>query len=77
MNNAIQSRVKTLEKEISSLQNGMFTVHFKDGTKKKVHPDETINLCLKEADKISRFEEDPRGNNNGKLEALLNGLLEA
>lgn len=73
--NYLQRRIKALEKEIKGRTGGMFTVYYKDGTTRKIHPGDAILLSLNEADKIERFEEDPGGTNAGILEGLANALL--
>lgn len=73
--NHLQKRVKALEKEIAKTSGGMFTVHYKDGSTRRIHPGDAILLSLDEADKIERFEEEPGGSNNGILEGLVNALL--
>lgn len=72
----LKARIKAVEKKISQLQDGLFTVYYKDGTTKRVPPGETINLCLQEGEKIERFEEDPGSKGKtGILEGLVNELL--
>lgn len=73
--NALQRRIKAVEKEIKARNGGLFTVYCKDGTTRKIHPGDAIQLSLDEADKIERFEEDPGGTNAGILEGLANALL--
>ena len=71
----LQRRIKAVEKEIKAHNRGMFTVHYKDGSTRRIHPGDAILLSLEESDKIERFEEDPGGSNNGILEGLVNALL--
>ena len=71
----LQRRIKAVEREIKARNGNMFTVFYKDGTTRRIHPGDSIRLCLDEADKIERFEEDPGGSNNGILEGLVNTLL--
>lgn len=73
--NTLQRRIKAVEAAIKKQNGGLFTVHYKDGTTKKIHPGDAILLSLNEADKIERFEEDEGGTNNGILEGLVNALL--
>lgn len=71
----LQRRIKAVEKEIKAHNRGMFTVHYKDGSTRRIHPGDAIVLSLEEADRIERFEEDEDGVNNGVLEGLVNALL--
>ena len=73
--NALQRRIKAVETEIKKRNGGLFTVYYKDGSTRKIHPGDAILLSLNEADKIERFEEDEGGTNNGILEGLVNALL--
>lgn len=73
--NTLQRRIKAVETEIKKRNGGLFTVYYKDGTTRKIHPGDAIQLSLNEADKIERFEEDEGGTNNGILEGLVNALL--
>ena len=73
--NYLQRRIKAVEKEIKARNGNMFTVYYKDGTTRRIHPGDSIRLCLDEGDKIERFEEEPGGGNNGILEGLVNALL--
>ena len=73
--NYLQRRIKAVEKEIKARNGNMFTVYYKDGTTRRIHPGDSIRLWLDEGDKIERFEEDPGGSNNGILEGLVNTLL--
>ena len=73
--NALQRRIKAVEREIKARSGGMFTVYYKDGSTRQIHPGDAIQLSLDEADKIERFEEEPGGSNNGILEGLVNALL--
>ncbi len=68
-------RIKVVEREIKARRGNMFTVCYKDGSTRRIHPGDAILLSLEEADKIERFEEDPGGSNNGILEGLVNVLL--
>lgn len=73
--NYLQRRIKAVEREIKARTGGMFTVYYKDGTTRRIHPGDAIRLSLDEGDKIERFEADPGGSNNGILEGLVNTLL--
>jgi len=73
--NYLQRRIKAVEKEIKARNGNMFTVYYKDGSTRRIHPGDSIRLCLDEGDKIERFEEDEGGSNNGILEGLVNTLL--
>ena len=73
--NALQRRIKAVERAIKARSGGMFTVYYKDGSTRRIHPGDAIVLSLEEADKIERFEEDEDGMNNGILEGLVNALL--
>ena len=73
--NTLQRRIKAVETEIKKRNGGLFTVYYKDGSTRKIHPGDAILLSLNEADKIERFEEDEGGTNNGILEGLVNALL--
>ena len=75
MNEHLKRRVEVVEREIKARNGNMFTVFYKDGTTRRIHPGDSIRLSLEEADKIERFEEDPGGSNNGILEGLVNALL--
>lgn len=72
--NTLQRRIKAVEKEIKARSGGMFLVHYKDGKTQRIKPGDSISLCLNNADKVERFEEEP-GGNNGILKNLVNGLL--
>ena len=71
----LKQRIKAIEREIKARSGGMFTVHYKDGSTRRIHPGKAIRLSLDEADKIERFEEEPGGSNDGILEGLVNALL--
>lgn len=71
----LQRRIEAIEHAIKARSGGMFTVHYKDGSTRRIHPGDAIALSLEEADKIERFEEEPGGGNNGILEGLVNALL--
>lgn len=71
----ITKRIEALESEIKARTGANFTVYYKDGTTRQIHPGEAIALSLNEADKIERFEENEGGNNGGILEGLANALL--
>ena len=73
--NALQRRIKAVERAIKARSGGMFTVYYKDGSTRRIHPGDAIQLSLYEADKIQRFEEDPEEGDNGIIEALVNDLL--
>lgn len=73
--NALQRRIKAVERAIKARSGGMFTVYYKDGSTRRIHPGDAIQLSLYEADKIQRFEEDEGGTNNGIIEGLCNALL--
>lgn len=73
--NALQRRIKAVERAIKARSGGMFTVYYKDGSTRRIHPGDAIQLSLYEADKIQRFEEDPEGGDNGIIESLVNDLL--
>ncbi len=73
--NYLRRRIEAVEKEIKARNGNMFTVYYKDGSTRRIHPGDSIRLCLDEGDKIERFEEDPGGSNNGILEGLVNALL--
>ena len=68
-------RIKAVEREIKARNGNMFTVFYKDGSTRRIHPGDAILLSLEESDKIERFEEDPGGSNNGILEGLVNARL--
>ena len=72
---SIQIRIKELERVIKARNGSLFTVYFKDGSTRRIQPGDAIPLCLYEADKIERFEEDEGGTNNGIIEGLCNALL--
>lgn len=72
---SIQSRIKELERVIKARNGSLFTVYYKDGSTRRIQPGDAIPLCLYEADKIERFEEDEGGTNNGIIEGLCNALL--
>lgn len=71
----ITKRIEALESEIKARTGASFTVYYKDGTTRQIHPGEAIALSLNEADNIERFEENEGGNNGGILEGLANALL--
>ena len=73
--NYLRRRIEAVEKEIKARNGNMFTVYYKDGSTRRIHPGDSIRLCLDEGDKIERFEEDEDGMNNGILEGLVNALL--
>ena len=73
--NELQRRIKKLEEALKASTGGMFIVYFKDGGVKRIRPEDTIMLVKNDADKISRFEAESGGGDNGKLEGLINALL--
>lgn len=73
--NELQRRIKAVERAIKARSGGMFTVYYKDGSTRRIHPGDAIQLSLYEAYKIQLFEEDPEGGDNGIIEALVNDLL--
>lgn len=71
----LQRRIEAVERAIKARTGGMFTVYYKDGSTRRIHPGDAILLSLEEANKIDRFEEEPGGENEGILEGLVNALL--
>ena len=72
---SVQARLAKIEQQIKSNSVEMLTVYYKDGSVKKIHPMDAIQLALFEADKISCFEEESGCKNCGVIEGLVNALL--
>lgn len=72
----IKNRIRAIESRIKTIDNGKFTVIYKDGSTKKIEPKDSINAVKEEADKIERIEaHDPDTAENGILCELVNALL--
>jgi len=73
--NALQRRIKAVEREMKIRKGGLFTVHYKDGSTRTISPGDAILLTLNESEQIERFEESESRASNGILEGLVNALL--
>lgn len=75
--NAIMRQIEALEEACRTRRDGKLEVVFKDGSTRWIEPGEGIDLILHpDPDKeIADFRD--TGHGNGKLAALLRGILEA
>lgn len=71
----LQKRLTALEKIQRDREGGLYTVYFKDGTKKRIHPGDCLPMALDDDGKIDHFEEGDGCHNDGVLEGLANILL--
>ena len=73
--NAIMRQIEALEEACRTQLNGKIKVIYADGNIKWVEPGEGIDLILHPDGEIVDFKDN--GSGNGKLAALLRGILEA
>ena len=71
----LEKRLASIEKLLKSRRGGTFTVHYKDGSRKRIRPDEAVIMIHNEPDKIDHFEDNQDGAGNGFLAKLINDLL--
>lgn len=69
----INSRIDRLMKQLAQDNSGKITVTFSDGSKRKLSGEECINLIVRDAASVGRFE---GGKGYGLLPDILNALLE-
>lgn len=71
----LQKRLTALEKIQRDREGGLYTVYFKDGSKKQVHPGEVLQMAIDDTGQIDHFEEGAFCGNEGCLEGLANVLI--
>lgn len=71
----IKRRVEALERSQVARDGQMYTVYFKDGTKRQVHPGEVLQMAIEDTGQIDHFEEGAFCGNEGCLEGLANVLI--
>ena len=72
---SIRKRVEALERTQVSRDGMLYTVYFKDGSKKQVHPGEVLQMAIDDTGQIDHFEEGAFCGNEGYLEGLANVLI--
>ena len=72
---SIRKRVEALERTQVSRDGMLYTVYFKDGSKKQVHPGEVLQMAIEDNGQIDHFEEGAFCLNEGCLEGLANVLI--
>lgn len=71
----LERRVEALERSQVARDGQMYTVYFKDGTKRQVHPGEVLQMAIEDTGQIDHFEEGAFCGNEGCLEGLANVLI--
>lgn len=71
----LEKRVEALERTLVARDGMLYTVYFKDGSKKQVHPGEVLQMAIDDTGQIDHFEEGDFCGNEGCLEGLANVLI--
>ena len=71
----LERRVEALERTLVARDGQRYTVYFKDGTKRHVHPGEVLQMAIDDTGQIDHFEEGALCGNEGCLEGLANVLI--
>lgn len=72
---SLKRRIEALERSQVSRDGMLYTVYFKDGSKKQVHPGEVLQMAIEDNGQIDHFEEGAFCGNEGCLEGLANVLI--
>ena len=71
----LEKRVEALERSQVARDGQMYTVYFKDGTSRLIHPGEVLQMAMEDDGQIDHFEEGALSGNEGCLEGLANVLI--
>lgn len=71
----LEKRVEALERTLVARDGQRYTVYFKDGTSRLIHPGEVLQMAMEDDGQIDRFEEGALCGNEGCLEGLANVLI--
>jgi hypothetical protein len=71
----LEKRVEALERTLGARDGQRYTVYFKDGTSRLIHPGEVLQMAFEDNGQIDHFEEGEFCGNEGCLEGLANVLI--
>ena len=71
----IKRRVEALERSLLAKDGQKYTVYFRDGTSRLIHPGEVLQMAIEDNGQIDHFEEGALCGNEGCLEGLANVLI--
>ena len=71
----LEKRVEALERTLVARDGQRYTVYFKDGTSRLIHPGEVLQMAMEDDGQIDHFEEGALCGNEGCLEGLANVLI--
>ena len=71
----LEKRVEALERTLVARDGQRYTVYFKDGTSRLIHPGEVLQMAMEDDGQIDHFEEGEFCGNEGCLEALATVLI--
>ena len=71
----LEKRVEVLERTLVAIFGQRYTVYFKDGTSRLIHPGEVLQMAFEDNGQIDHFEEGALCGNEGCLEGLANVLI--
>lgn len=71
----LEKRVEALERSLVARDGQRYTVYFKDGTSRLIHPGEVLQMAMEDDGQIDHFEEGALCGNEGCLEGLANVLI--
>lgn len=71
----LEKRVEALERTLAARDGQRYTVYFKDGTSRLIHPGEVLQMAMEDDGQIDHFEEGALCGNEGCLEGLANVVI--
>lgn len=71
----LEKRVEALERTLVARDGQRYTVYFKNGTSRLIHPGEVLQMAMEDDGRIDHFEEGDFCGNEGCLEGLANVLI--
>ena len=71
----LEKRVEDQERTLVARDGQRYTVYFKDGTSRLIHPGEVLQMATEDDGQIDHFEEGDFCGNEGCLEGLANVLI--
>ena len=71
----LEKRVEALERSLLAKDGQKYTVYFRDGTSRLIHPGEVLQMAMEDNGQIDHFEEGAFCGNEGCLEGLANVLI--
>lgn len=71
----LEKRVEALERTLVARDGQRYTVYFKNGTSRLIHPGEVLQMAMEDDGQIDHFEEGALCGNEGCLEGLANVLI--